>query len=30
MEPDPNCSCLYDADGNVIYRDPFCRAGILH
>ena len=26
METDPNCSCLYDVEGNIIYRDPFCRA----
>ncbi len=26
METDPNCSCLYDVEGNIIYRDPFCRS----
>ena len=30
METDPNCSCLYDANGNIVYRDPFCRATFLH
>jgi hypothetical protein len=30
METDPNCSCLYDENGNIIYLDPFCRAPILH
>jgi hypothetical protein len=26
MEPDPQCSCLYDIEGNRIYPDPGCRA----
>ena len=26
METDPNCSCLRDAEGNIMYRDPFCTA----
>jgi len=26
MEPDPLCSCLYDVEGNRIYRDPGCKA----
>jgi hypothetical protein len=26
METDPNCSCLYDAGGNIVYRNPYCRA----
>jgi hypothetical protein len=26
MEPDPNCYCLYDAEGNIVYRYPHCRA----
>jgi hypothetical protein len=30
METDPNCSCLYDVEGNIVYRDPYCRATFLH
>ncbi len=26
METDPNCSCLRDAEGNIVYRNPFCTA----
>jgi len=29
MEPDPNCSCFYDAEGNIVIRDPFCRGAHL-
>jgi hypothetical protein len=24
MEIDPNCYCLYDAEGNIVYRYPSC------
>lgn len=24
METDPNCSCVRDVDGNIIYPDPYC------
>jgi hypothetical protein len=30
MNPDPECSCYYDAEGNIVMRDPFCRAPHLH
>ena len=24
MNTDPNCYCLYDAEGNIVYRYPSC------
>jgi hypothetical protein len=26
MGTDPNCYCLYDAEGNILYRYPGCPA----